>query len=69
MQGKLKGRCEICDYLRIGQQTFYTLLSKGLPVRMFGNAYRADAQQLDEFYSEFVREQEMHNGSKAETAA
>lgn len=68
-QAKLKGLREITDYLRIGQQTFYELLKRGLPVRMFGNAYRADPQLLDEFYSEFIRDQQGMNHGKAETTA
>ena len=52
---KLKGHKEICEYLRIGKQTFYELLEEGMPVCIFGNAYRADAEQIDEWYSDFVK--------------
>lgn len=51
---KLKGVIEICDYLRVGKRTFYELLDFGLPVCMFGNAYRADTAKIDEWYAEFV---------------
>jgi hypothetical protein len=59
---KLKGYKEICDYLRIGQKTFYDLLQAGLPVCLLGNAYRADAMQIDAWYSDFVKSERDKNG-------
>jgi excisionase family DNA binding protein len=59
---KLKGVPEICNYLRVGKRTFYALLDFGLPVCMFGNAYRADTTQIDQWYANFVKKGDINGG-------
>jgi excisionase family DNA binding protein len=56
MPDDLKSHKEICDCLRIGKKTFYELLEAGLPAVLVGNAYRADAVEVREWFRGYLRQ-------------